>query len=139
MKACYRSPVIGLFLWLLMSRYEHLPLYKKAMDTAVNIENVVKGFSRYHKYTLGTDLRNQSRESVHLIIRANSQTDKSGALQLLRDSIEDLKVTIHLCKEVKAFKNFKTFQTLVEAVTDMSRQCEGWIKSVSKQKNIGGT
>lgn len=137
MKANYRTSVIGLFLWLPMARYEHLPLYKKAMDTAVRVETVVKGFSRYNKYTLGTDLRAQSREIVRLVIRANAQTDKGAALCLLRDAIEDLKVTIHLCKEVKAFPNFNTFQTLVEAVTDMSRQCEGWIKSASKQ-NKGG-
>ena len=81
------------FLWLPMARYEHLPLYKKAMDTAVRAETVVKGFSRHHKYTLGTDLRNQSHEIVRLVILANSQADKSGPLGLLRDTIEDLKVT----------------------------------------------
>lgn len=125
------------FLRVQMARYEHLPLYKKAMDTAVKVETVVKGFSRYHKYTLGTDLRNHAREIVRLVIRANSHTDKSGALCLLRDTIEDLKITIHLCKEVKAFKNFSTFQSIGEAVSDMSRQCEGWIKS-SYRKDKGG-
>lgn len=44
-----------------MARYEHLPIYKKALDVAVHFEKVVAGFSRYHKYTLGTELRNQSR------------------------------------------------------------------------------
>lgn len=42
-----------------MDRYEHLPIYKKAMDVAVHFEKVAAGFSRYHKYTLGTDLRDQ--------------------------------------------------------------------------------
>ena len=40
-----------------MARYEHLPIYKQAMDVAVHFEKVVTGFSRYHKYTLGTELR----------------------------------------------------------------------------------
>jgi len=35
-----------------MARYEHLPIYKQAMDVAVHFERVVAGFSRYHKYTL---------------------------------------------------------------------------------------
>ena len=35
-----------------MARYEHLPIYKQAMDVAVHMEKVVAGFSRYHKYTL---------------------------------------------------------------------------------------
>jgi|SRR5208283_837350 len=98
---------------------------------------MVKGFSRYHKYTLGTDVRNQSREIARLVIRANSQTDKSGALHLMRDTIEDMKITIHLCKKVKAFKNFNTFRVLAEAVSDMSRQCEGWIKSSYRKKSRG--
>ncbi|MCP3663387.1 MAG: hypothetical protein GY696_12980 [Gammaproteobacteria bacterium] len=45
-----------------MARYEHLPIYKQAMDVAVHFEKVAAGFSRYHKYTLGTELRNASRE-----------------------------------------------------------------------------
>jgi len=39
-----------------MARYEHLPIYKKAMDLAVYLEKIVRGFSRYHKYTLGSEL-----------------------------------------------------------------------------------
>jgi len=35
------------------ARYEHLPIYKQAMDVAVHFEKLVAGFSRYHKYTLG--------------------------------------------------------------------------------------
>jgi hypothetical protein len=52
-----------------MARYEHLPLYKTAMELTVYIETVVRSFSRYHKYTLGTDLRQQSRALVTVIIR----------------------------------------------------------------------
>ena len=36
-----------------MTRFDHLPLYKTTMDLAVYMETVVRGFSRYHKYTLG--------------------------------------------------------------------------------------
>jgi hypothetical protein len=43
-----------------MARYEHLPIYKHALDVAVHFEKVVASFSRYHKYTLGTELRNAS-------------------------------------------------------------------------------
>ena len=56
-----------------MARYEHLPIYKTAMDLTVYLDQVVRNFSRYHKYTLGSDLRQQSRELVTVIIRANSR------------------------------------------------------------------
>lgn len=44
-----------------MARYEHLPIYKSALDLTVHFEKLVAGFSRYHKYTLGTELREGSR------------------------------------------------------------------------------
>lgn len=39
-----------------MARYECLPIYKAALDMTVHVEKRVAGFSRYHKYTLGTEL-----------------------------------------------------------------------------------
>ncbi len=32
-----------------MARYEHLPIYKSALDLCVHFEKLVAGFSRYHK------------------------------------------------------------------------------------------
>lgn len=40
-----------------MAQYEHLPIYKKAYDLALYFEKIVRNFSRYHKYTLGTEMR----------------------------------------------------------------------------------
>ena len=65
-----------------MVRYEHLPIYKTAMDLAVYLEQVVRNFSRYHKYTLGSDLRQQSRELVTVIIRANRKARSIGTFFL---------------------------------------------------------
>ena len=113
-----------------MAQYEHLPIYKKAFDMIVYIENSVRGFSRYHKYTLGTDLRNISRAIVRLIVKANSETNKILTLQQLRDTIEEMKVTVRVAKEVKAYRNFNTFKFLIEEVISLSRQSEGWLKSM---------
>ena len=63
-----------------MARYAHLPIYKKALDVAVHFEKGVAGFSRYHKYTLGSELRNQSRAVVSAIARADSKVGKLPAL-----------------------------------------------------------
>ena len=112
-----------------MAQYEHLPIYKKAFDVTVFIENSVRHFSRYHKYTLGTDLRNLSREVVRLIVTANSEREKMATLTRLRDTLEELKLTVRICKEVKAYKNFNTFKHLVEEIVLLSRQCEGWLRS----------
>ncbi len=121
------------FLRAQMARYEHLPIYKKAMDLAVYIENAVRGFSRYHKYSIGADLRHLSRKVVTLIISANSREDMLVELLTLRDRIEELKVVINICKEVKAFRSFTAFQTAAEAAVDLGRQSEGWIKSARQR------
>jgi len=56
----------------LMAYYEHLPIYRKGMETAVYFENIVRNFSRYNKYNLGAEMRTKSRDIVKLIIKANS-------------------------------------------------------------------
>ncbi|MBF0240821.1 MAG: four helix bundle protein [SAR324 cluster bacterium] len=56
-----------------MARYENLPIYKKSMELAVLAEQVVREFPRYHKYTLGQELRVLTRQLTVGIIRANSQ------------------------------------------------------------------
>jgi len=59
-----------------MAQYEHLPIYKKALDLTVYFEKIVRNFSRYNKYTLGSELWEKSRQIVELIIKANSTKEK---------------------------------------------------------------
>lgn len=120
-----------------MAQYEHLPIYRKAFEMVLYFENIVRRFSRYHKYTLGTDLRNQSREAVALIVRANSRADRLETLIALRETLEQLKLTIRICKEVEAFHNFNSFEVAINQVIDVSRQNEGWIKSLSRRQPSG--
>lgn len=54
-----------------MARTSHLPIWKAAMGLAVHLEHAVRRFSRYHKYSLGQDLRQCARRLCRLIIRAN--------------------------------------------------------------------
>ncbi len=112
-----------------MARYEHLPIYKQAMVVAVHFERIVAGFSRYHKYTLGSELRDTSRQVVALVIRANAEPDKTGALLELRAKLDELLVLIRLAKEVQAFKSFAAYRFTVEQVASVCRQNEGWLRS----------
>lgn len=120
-----------------MARYEHLPIYKAALDAAVHFEKVVAGFSCYHKYTLGTELRHASRQVVEQVIHANAARDRLPELMRLRDGVERLLVLMRLAKEVRAFKSFQAYQHAVELVVSVSRQNEGWIKSVAGEVPAG--
>ena len=118
-----------------MAHYEHLPIYQKAMQLAVYIEKVVQGFSRYHKYNTGSELRTLARNNIKLIIRANSETTNRELYLLeLRTNNEELKICLRICKEMGAFRNLNSFVHAVELVILLARQNEAWLKS--KQKII---
>jgi len=118
-----------------MARYEHLPIYKAAMDLCVYLEQTVRKFSRYNKYTLGQELRDLSRAILLLIIRANSTLDREQILQELTNSCEMLKVMLVLAKEVRAFESFKSFQHASSMAVILSKQSEGWLKSSRRSRN----
>ena len=111
------------------SLYENLPVYKKALDLAVYIETIVFHFSRYHKYTVGTDLRNLSRRVVVLVARANLKSVRKETLAQGLECIEELKILIRICKEIKAFRSLKSYEFAARLTIDVARQCEGWHRS----------
>ena len=79
-------------------RYDNLPIYKSALNLCVYTETIVKSFDKYHKYTLGEDLRNFSKELLFMIHRVNISQDKRNKLESLRDRCEDMKMLINLAK-----------------------------------------
>ena len=132
-----RSNKVGLWVLEKMARYEHLPIYKAAFDLTLYFEKIVRHFSRYHKYTLGTELRDRMRTIVRLIVRANNSPEKRPILLELREELAQIKLPIRLCKEVKAFNNFNSFQVAMNRVIEISKQNEGWLKSLSQQAGQG--
>jgi hypothetical protein len=116
-----------------MAQYEHLPIYKKAYDLTLYFEKIVHNFGRYHKYTVGTELREFSREVLRLIRQANDAEDKAPWLLKNRERLEDLKLTIRLCKDFKAFPNFNSYQFSINEVVDLCRQNEGWLKASARK------
>ena len=117
-----------------MARYEHLPIYKAALDMTVHFEGLAAGFSRHHKYTLCTELRESSRAVLQQVLRANNAAtrgQRAVELLVLRGRIDALLLAMRVAKEVKevkAFKSFAGYLHAVERVGTVARQNEGWFR-----------
>jgi hypothetical protein len=51
-----------------MAQAEHLPIYKAAYDLCLYLEQVVRNFSRYHKYTVGAGPPGRSPAGLSLSV-----------------------------------------------------------------------
>jgi hypothetical protein len=112
-----------------MSLYENLPVYKKALDLTVYFNTIVIHFNKHYKYTIGADLCNLSRKILIIIARANLKEDRKLKLIEAIEFLEELKILLHICKEVKAFNGKKSFGVAVKSVIEVLKQCEGWLRS----------
>jgi aspartate carbamoyltransferase regulatory subunit len=111
-----------------MSLYESLPVYKKALDLAKYFDDIVSHFAKRHKYTIGAKLFNLSCDILLLIAMANKKIERKARLEEALIKLEAIKVYLHLCKEVKAFHSFNSFEVSTKLVIEISKQCEGWLK-----------
>jgi len=103
------------------------PIYRDANTLLIQIEQAVRGFPRYHKYTIGTELRTQAMLVVRLLSRAIKQSDgRHTWVKRAHDAVDDLKIQIQLAKELKAFHSFRQYQQIAELSFGVSRQAMGW-------------
>ncbi|TCT19844.1 four helix bundle protein [Thiobaca trueperi] len=93
-----------------MARYRHLPIWKAALELAVHLEQAVRSFPRYHKYTLGSELRQTAQRLCRLVARANDAREtRALVLDDLVLTVEEMKTLLTLAKEVGAFAQFNDF------------------------------
>lgn len=100
-----------------MRQPQHFPLWCDANRLLLAIEQALRDFPRYHKYTLGTDMRRQAMTISRLVRRAAPRGDDQ--LQRVVRLVE---------KELQAFQSFKHFQSLTELVVAVGKQSGGWRK-----------
>nr|BBJ03773.1 hypothetical protein YBY_16210 [Marinobacter nauticus] len=113
---------------------------KKAERLLIDIEQAVRGFVRYHKYTLGTDLRTQAMAIVRLCHRA--WRDRSRQLHWVSEliwAIDELKLSLQLGSQLKAFKNFSQFERLIRAAEEVGRSAGGWKRQLHRKGQNSGT
>lgn len=105
------------------------PIVKAAERLMGEIEIAVTRFPRAHKYRLGEDLRRQVMAVARLAHKTwRDREHQVERLEQLAEAIDDLKLTMQLGQQVKAFASFAQFEALARLAGDLGRQCGGWQK-----------
>src|SRR5690606_22241273 len=87
---------------------------KKSERLLVDLEQAVRSFAHYHKYTPGADVRTKAMLVVRLCHR--TWRDRNKQMQWVSDliwAIDELKLTIQLASQLHAFKSFGQFEHII--------------------------
>ena len=115
-----------------ITKAPHLPIWRAAQLLLVWAEKTVRGFARYHKYTVGAQIRQQAMLVCRGVLRAQAYSGPArlaevGALHLVA---EEMKLLLQLAKEVRAFRSWAEFDQGVGLALAVARQCAGWRKAL---------
>jgi hypothetical protein len=103
------------------------PIAKLAQRLLIDIEQAVRGFARYNRYSVGADLRTQAMQVVRVCHRAwRERARQAYWTDQLVWAIDELKLTLQLAKDVHAFRGFAQFEQLIRLAEDLGRQAGGW-------------
>jgi len=117
-------------------KFKRVPIWRDAMRLLIEVETVVKHFPRYHKYTLGTEIRQQAFKIVRLIQSAFLDKPNIKAyLGRLVFMVDDFKLQLFLAKELKVYQNFAEFERLAGLARSIGKQASGWKLAVGS--NVG--
>ncbi|MFC6351276.1 four helix bundle protein [Stenotrophomonas sp. CW117] len=109
------------------SRFQPPPIIKASERMAVEIENAVRRFPRYHRYQIGSDLRARSQQAF---INANTawreRADQARWVGVLVRDIDALKQLLQIGKRLGAFASFRQFEMLIRLAEELGMQAGGW-------------
>ncbi len=100
------------------------------------VEEAVRRFARYHKYTVGSQLRTQALAVCRLVLRAQAAdpSTRTAVVTELHLAAEELKLLLQLGKEVHAFRSWAEFEQGVELALSIARQAAGWRRALQKAR-----
>jgi hypothetical protein len=103
------------------------PIVRTAERLLREIEQAVRGFARYHKYTIGIDLRQQAMTVVRVCHRAwRDRQRQAHWVDQLRWAIDEIKLSLQMGSQIRAFKSFNQFEMLIRLAEELGRQAGGW-------------
>ena len=114
------------------------PIVKLAERVLLDIEKAVRRFPRYHRYTLGADLRREATAVFRCAHRAwRDRNYKLKRVTELAMAVDDLKLSLQIGKQIEAFGSFGEFEVIAKAASELGRQCGGWLRQLRpKGQNV---
>jgi hypothetical protein len=114
------------------------PIARLSHRILADVENAVRRFPRFHKYSIGADLRAHAMQIARCIHKAwRDPEHRLDRVAELCSAVDDLKISMQLGKAVKAFGSFAEFEALAKLVNELGQQSGGWLKSLqSKGQNV---
>jgi hypothetical protein len=113
---------------------KNFPIWRDAEALVIQVELAVRQFPRYHKYTLGTELRQLAMQVLSNVTHAINQ--KQGAQGKIKSRmqwlarlilvVQELKLKIQIGKTLQAFASFAVFEQLAKLVVAVAKQATAW-------------
>ena len=110
-----------------MAQYNHLPIFQRAYQLALETHRAVHQFPREHKYALGAKLKEVIAELLDRIVEANSRMQKAETLEETRIVLERFRIHLRLASDLKIL-GLKRFEALNRSVEEISKQLAGWLE-----------
>jgi hypothetical protein len=118
-----------------MAQYSHLPIYIDAFTLLRELYERVPKFNKQYKYLLGGEMIKTNIEAIRLILEINNTREASVRKELLGNLVwcsESIIILLRIANELKQLGGEKSYLCLLEKTVALSKQAEGWRKSVSK-------
>ena len=116
-----------------MAYYSHLPIYNTAFGLLKDYYIRVPKFSKQYKYLLGGEIIKVNIEIIRLILETNNTRDITRRKRLLEEIVwqsESVIILLRIANELKQLSSEKSYLYLAEKSVELSKQAEGWRKSV---------
>lgn len=128
------------------------PIYRDCRRLLVLTEDLVRRFSRYHKYTVGTDLRQSAMAIMRTVNQAvHDKQRQAQHVQALVWRVDDYKLTLQLSMDVGVFAHtpqgssgqgragrgalgFQNFEQAATVAAAVGKQCGGWGQALARRQ-----
>lgn len=127
------------------------PIYRDCRRLLVHTEEAVRRFSRYHKYTVGTDLRQGAMRIMRTVNQAvHDKPRQHEHVQQLVWRVDEYKLTLQLAMDVGAFAHsarttrgakttpspgFGAFEQAALLAQAVGKQCGGWLGALARGRS----